>query len=108
MREYLESSVLQSIVAEFFARNLLIGAICHGVLLAARSSRSDGRSVVYGKKTTALTKLMELTNGVDAHPREHQREIVGNPGRRGFGIFPLWRVKMPMSRAVVAALKAIS
>jgi len=61
MREYLESSVLQSIVAEFFARNLPIGAICHGVLLAARSNRSDGRSVLYGKKTTALTKLMELT-----------------------------------------------
>jgi protease I len=61
MREYLESSVLQSVVAEFFARNQPIGAICHGVLLAARSSRSDGRSVLCGKKTTALTKLMELT-----------------------------------------------
>jgi protease I len=61
MREYLESSLVQSIVAEFFARNRPIGAICHGVLLAARSSRSGGRSVLYGKKTTALTKLMELT-----------------------------------------------
>lgn len=61
MREYLESSLLQSIVAEFFARNQPIGAICHGVLLASRSSRGDGRSVLYGKKTTALTKLMELT-----------------------------------------------
>jgi putative intracellular protease/amidase len=61
MREYLESSRLQSIVAEFFARNQPIGAICHGVLLAARSRRSDGRSVLYGKKTTAFTKLMELT-----------------------------------------------
>jgi protease I len=61
MREYLESSLLRSIVAESFARNQPIGAICHGVLLAARSSRGDGRSVLYGKRTTALTKLMELT-----------------------------------------------
>jgi len=61
MREYLESSRLQSIVAEFFARNRPIGAICHGALLAARSRRMDGKSVLYGKKTTALTKFMELT-----------------------------------------------
>jgi protease I len=36
MREYLESSLLQFIVTESFARNQPIGAICHGVLLAAR------------------------------------------------------------------------
>jgi protease I len=61
MREYLESSRLQFIVAGFFTRSQPVGAICHGVLLAARSRRMDGRSVLYGKRTTALTKLMELT-----------------------------------------------
>lgn len=61
MREFLESSRFQSIVAQFFARNQPVGAICHGVLLAARSYRMDGKSVLYGKKTTALTKFMELT-----------------------------------------------
>ena len=61
MREYLESGRLQSIVAGFFARNRPVGAICHGVLLAARSRRNDGKSVLYGKKTTALTKFMELS-----------------------------------------------
>ena len=61
MRPYLESDFLQSIVAEFFAQGRPIGAICHGVLLAARSCRADRRSVLYGKKTTALTKFMELT-----------------------------------------------
>jgi protease I len=30
------------------------------VLLAARSSLDPGKSVLYGKKTTALTKQMEL------------------------------------------------
>jgi protease I len=42
MRPYLESEPLQSAVAEFFARNKPVGAICHGVLLAARSHRRDG------------------------------------------------------------------
>lgn len=61
MRPYLESNRLQSIVSDFFARGKPIGAICHGVLLAARSSRLDEKSVLYGKRTTALTKFMELT-----------------------------------------------
>lgn len=61
MRPYLESNLLQSIVADFFAQSKPIGAICHGVLLAARSCGSDGKSVLYGRKTTALTKFMELT-----------------------------------------------
>jgi protease I len=62
MRGYLESNQLHSIVAGFFARGQPVGAICHGVLLASRSRRGDGKSVLYGKKTTALTKLMELTD----------------------------------------------
>jgi protease I len=56
---YLESNILQSTVVEFFAQNKPVGAICHGVVLAARS-RSDGRSVLYGRKTTALTRPLEL------------------------------------------------
>jgi protease I len=61
MRPYLESAVLQKTVADFFERNKPVAAICHGVLLAARSRGSDGKSVLYGRKTTALTKMMELT-----------------------------------------------
>jgi protease I len=61
MRPYLESALLQSVVAEFFERNGPLGAICHGVLLAARSQSKRGKSVLYGRKTTALTKSMELT-----------------------------------------------
>jgi len=60
MRVYLGSGVLQSAVADFFAQEKPVGAICHGVLLAARSSLHPGKSVRYGKKTTALTKQMEL------------------------------------------------
>ncbi len=59
MREYLESDVLQKLVAEFFAADAPVAAICHGVLLAARSRKSDGHSVLFGRKTTALTWALE-------------------------------------------------
>jgi putative intracellular protease/amidase len=59
MREYLESEVLQKLVAEFFAAGLPVAAICHGVLLAARSCATHGRSVLYGRRTTALTWAFE-------------------------------------------------
>ncbi len=61
MRTYLESKPLQALIVAAFDRGLPVGAICHGVVLAARSIRNDGRSVLFGRKTTALTKPMELT-----------------------------------------------
>eukprot|EP01037_Dinobryon_pediforme_P019313 gene19313-19714_t len=67
MREYLESPVLQALVAAFFAADKPVAAICHGVLLAARSKRADGRSVLYGRKTTALTWKQERTASAFAH-----------------------------------------
>jgi putative intracellular protease/amidase len=60
MREYLESEALQLIVADFFEAQKPVAAICHGVLLAARSiSKRSGRSVLYGYRTTALTWALE-------------------------------------------------
>jgi putative intracellular protease/amidase len=60
MRSYLESSALQAVVVEAFRRGLPVAAICHGVLLAARSIDPDtGRSVLYGRRTTALTWRQE-------------------------------------------------
>lgn len=60
MREYLESPVLQGFVADFFDSGKPVGAICHGVLLAARSiSKKTGKSVLHGRKTTALTWKLE-------------------------------------------------
>lgn len=60
MREYLESHVLQSLVSQMFAHDKPVGAVCHGVLLVARSLGPDGRSLLYGRKTTALLKSQEL------------------------------------------------
>lgn len=59
MRPFLESPDLQRATAAFFADGKPVGAICHGVLLAARSKGADGRSVLYGRKTTALTWRQE-------------------------------------------------
>jgi putative intracellular protease/amidase len=60
MHEYLESAALQRIVASAFDAGKPVGAICHGVLLAARSiSPATQRSVLYGRKTTALTWRLE-------------------------------------------------
>jgi protease I len=60
MRPYLESTLLQRTVAAFFASGKPIGAICHGVVLAARSTAQNGRSVLHGRKTTALLRSQEL------------------------------------------------
>lgn len=60
MRPYLESSVLQALVVDAFARGLQVAAVCHGVLLAARAiDPATGRSVLFGRKTTALTWALE-------------------------------------------------
>jgi len=60
MREYLESAPLQRSVAEFFDAGKPVAAICHGVVLAARSvSLRSGKSVLHGRRTTALTWSLE-------------------------------------------------
>lgn len=59
VREYLESERLQQVVAAFFAADKPVAAVCHGVVLAARSRRADGRSVLHGRRTTALTWALE-------------------------------------------------
>jgi putative intracellular protease/amidase len=60
MTEYLESSVVQALTVAFFKSGKPVGAICHGVLVAARGrDPATGRSVLYGRKTTALTWRLE-------------------------------------------------
>lgn len=60
MRDYLESERLHERVAEFFEAGKPVAAICHGVVLAARSrSAKTGLSVLHGRKTTALTWSLE-------------------------------------------------
>ena len=60
MTQYLEDATLQRFVARCFDMGKPVGAICHGVVLAARSvSEASGKSALYGRKTVALTWAME-------------------------------------------------
>jgi len=61
VKEYLESGLLQKLVADFFLARKPVAAICHGVLLAARSINPETRkSVIHDFKTTALLKSQEM------------------------------------------------
>jgi len=62
VRGYLESQVLQNKVLQFWQQGKLIGAICHGMLVLARTiDPQTGRSVLYGHKVTALPKALDRT-----------------------------------------------
>ncbi|MFJ5302990.1 type 1 glutamine amidotransferase domain-containing protein [Streptomyces sp. NPDC088350] len=62
MRQYLGSAQLRAKVREFWALGRPVGAICHGVLVLARTQDPDtGRSVLAGRRTTCLPKYMERT-----------------------------------------------
>lgn len=54
MKPYLESFILQKIVSGMMEKKKIVGAICHGVVLAARSG------ILKDKKVTALPKKSEL------------------------------------------------
>jgi len=60
MRQYLGSAELQAQVARFWALDRPVAAICHGVLVLARSTDPrTGRSVLLDQRTTCLPKYME-------------------------------------------------
>jgi putative intracellular protease/amidase len=60
MRQYLASTVLAGKVAEFWALDRPVGAICHGVLVLARArDPRTGRSLIADRRTTCLPKYME-------------------------------------------------
>jgi putative intracellular protease/amidase len=87
MREYLESSLLQATVVQAFTARKPVAAICHGVLLAARSlDPATGRSVLHGRKTTALTWALERSASTLAHvfrpwDRDYYRTYVEASGQ---------------------------
>jgi putative intracellular protease/amidase len=60
MRQYLSSAVLQEKVGQFWALGRPVGAICHGVLVAARTrDPATGRSILAPRRTTCLLKYSE-------------------------------------------------
>jgi putative intracellular protease/amidase len=60
MRQYLGSAELRDKVARFWALERPVAAICHGVLVLARTlDPRTGRSVLADQRTTCLPKYME-------------------------------------------------
>ena len=60
MKPYLVSTQLQRLIVEHFTAQKPTAAICHGVVLAARSLREDGKSMLHGFKSTALLQKQEM------------------------------------------------
>lgn len=60
MRPYLESDTLRAGVRTFWALRRPVAAICHGVLVLARTVVPEtGRSVLFDRRTTCLPTYME-------------------------------------------------
>lgn len=60
MRQYLDSAGLRETVAGFWRLERPVGAICHGVLVLARTRHPHtGRSVLHDRRTTCLPGYME-------------------------------------------------
>lgn len=60
MRQYLGSTQLAANVATFWATGRPVAAICHGVLVLARTiDQATGRSVLANRRTTCLPAYME-------------------------------------------------
>jgi protease I len=95
MKPYLESPQLQRCVCHHMNADRPLGAICHGVLVLARSIDPDtGRSVLDGRRSTALTRMMEMSswmlttgwmgNHYRTYPEPVQDEVeraLGDPAR---------------------------
>ena len=60
MRPYLESTEIMNVIRTFIEEKKPLGAICHGVVLLARTQKADGTSVIHGRKCTTLLKSQEL------------------------------------------------
>jgi len=61
VRKYLESPILQQLVVNFFKAKKPVAAICHGVVLAARSiDAATKKSAIHSYKTTAVLERQEL------------------------------------------------
>jgi putative intracellular protease/amidase len=87
MRDYLESIEVRQMAVDSFRAGKPIGAICHGVLVAARATDpATGHSVLHGHRTTALTwqlerRAWELASRTRFWDPDYYRTYVEEPGQ---------------------------
>ncbi|MFJ1268227.1 type 1 glutamine amidotransferase domain-containing protein [Legionella lytica] len=68
IKSMLESTVLYQKIVECFDQNKVIAALCTGVLTVARSiDPKTQKSVLFDRKTTAVTRWMELSGWYLTH-----------------------------------------
>ncbi len=88
MRPYLESPEVQQMAIDAFRAEKPVGAICHGVLVAARAvDPVTDRSVLHGRRTTALTWALEskawsIARYTRFWDSTYYRTYVEEPGQR--------------------------
>jgi putative intracellular protease/amidase len=61
MKQYLGNGPLREKIAAFWRLDRAVGAICHGVLVLARTRTTEGKSIISKRRTTCLPKYMERT-----------------------------------------------
>ena len=87
MRAYLESPEVQQMTTDSFRSGKPVGAICHGVLVAARVvDPKTGRSVLHGRRTTSLTwslerKAWDVARYARFWDADYYRTYVEEPGQ---------------------------
>ena len=107
MRPYLESERVQAIAAAAFQANKPVSAICHGVIPLVRAKGPDGRALLYGRRTTALTGGMEnfavsitrqaLGNHYRTYPQSVEDEVRVNLAKKSdFKTGPLFLARRCM------------
>jgi putative intracellular protease/amidase len=93
MRQYFESTILREKVLQFWQQGRLVGAICHGVLVLARTvDPQTNKSILYGHKLTAPPKSLDrfgyqmdrwlIRHGYIMYPRcvsDEVRDCLQNP-----------------------------
>jgi len=95
MRQYLGSGLVQEKVQDFWQLDRPVGAICHGVLVLARTPApgSARRSVLHGATVTGLPNFMEMSaygltcacrgRYYRTYPETVEDEVRASVGRRG-------------------------
>src|ERR1017187_3692159 len=107
MKSYLGSPLVQSIALHFMKTGKVVGAICHGPLVLARTVDPEtGRSVLHNRRATALPWIMEfaaycvtawkLGRYYRTYPAYVQDEMVSALGHRS-----RFRVGNPLAKVVV-------
>ena len=92
MRQYLENKTLQNKIVDFFHLNKLVGSVCHGSLLLARSiDEKTSKSIVHNYNFTGLTKwkLDDYYKTYEAYLQDEVETFLANKSqfKTGFNSF---------------------